>query len=150
MGTHYQGTEAERLALDAFIKLKRASESITSQLAHDFSDWNITESQFGILEALHHLGPMCQKVLGDKILKSTGNITLVVDNLEKRDFVTRVRDTEDRRFITIHLTTEGRNFIQHIFPDHVKRIFELFSVLSDEEQVSLGKICKKLGKKETL
>ncbi len=148
MGTHFKGSKNEKLALDAFIKLKRASESLSSRLAHDFSEWNITESQFGILEALFHLGPMCQKGLSDKILKSTGNITLVVDNLEKRNFVTRVRDTADRRFITIHLTDEGKNFIQKIFPEHVKKISEEFSILSSEEQISLGIICKKLGKKE--
>jgi MarR family 2-MHQ and catechol resistance regulon transcriptional repressor len=149
MGTKFKGTKKEVQALDSFIKLKRASETLTSRISSEFVKHNISESQFGVLETLYHLGPLCQKSLGDKILKSTGNITLVIDNLEKRHLVERVRDTEDRRFITIYLKPEGKKLIESIFPDHVKRITNEFSILSSDEQELLGKICKKLGKKET-
>ncbi|TGK50402.1 MarR family transcriptional regulator [Leptospira kanakyensis] len=147
MGTKFKGSKKEVQALDAFIKLKRAAESLSSRLISEFTKWSISESQFGVLETLYHLGPLCQKDLGDKILKSTGNITLVIDNLEKRSLVERVRSVEDRRFISVHLTTEGKKLIEQIFPDHVKRITSEFAVLSPEEQEVLGKICKKLGKK---
>ncbi len=147
MGTKFKGSKKEVQALDAFIKLKRAAESLSSRLISEFTKWNISESQFGVLETLYHLGPLCQKDLGDKILKSTGNITLVIDNLEKRSLVERVRGVEDRRFISVHLTTEGKKLIEQIFPDHVKLITSEFAVLSPEEQEVLGKICKKLGKK---
>ncbi len=146
MGTKFKGTKKEIQALDSFIKLKRATETLSARVTSDFSKMNISESQFGVLESLYHLGPLCQKSLSDKILKSTGNITLVIDNLEKRGLVERVRDTEDRRFITIYLTDIGKKLIETIFPDHVKRITNEFSVLSSDEQEVLGKICKKLGK----
>jgi len=146
MGSHHQGAPKEVKVLDAFIKLRRASESISARLSQDFLNWEITESQFGILEALLHLGPLCQKELGNKILKSTGNITLVIDNLEKRGFVFRVRETDDRRFIKVHLTDLGKSFIEKIFPFHVQRIKEEFAVLDDSELYELGQICKKLGK----
>ncbi|PJZ83599.1 MarR family winged helix-turn-helix transcriptional regulator [Leptospira harrisiae] len=147
MGTKFKGSKKEVQALDAFIKLKRAAESLSSRLISEFTKWNISESQFGVLETLYHLGPLCQKELGDKILKSTGNITLVIDNLEKRSLVERVRGVEDRRFISVHLTNDGKKLIEQVFPDHVKRITSEFAVLSPEEQEVLGKICKKLGKK---
>ncbi|TGN20379.1 MarR family winged helix-turn-helix transcriptional regulator [Leptospira idonii] len=149
MGTKFKGNKKEIQALDSFIKLKRASESLSSRVTAEFSKLNISESQFGVLETLYHLGPLCQKELGDKILKSTGNITLVIDNLEKRHLVERVRSVEDRRFISIHLTGDGKKFIESIFPDHVKRITNEFSVLTVEEQETLGNICRKLGKKDT-
>lgn len=149
MGTKFKGSKKEIQALDAFIKLKRASESLSSRITSEFSKNHISESQFGVLETLHHLGPLCQKELGEKILKSTGNITLVIDNLEKRHLVERVRGTEDRRFISVHLTSEGKKLIESIFPDHVKRITNEFSTLTADEQETLGKLCKKLGKKET-
>lgn len=147
MGTKFKGSKKEVQALDAFIKLKRAAESLSSRLISEFTKWNISESQFGVLETLYHLGPLCQKDLGDKILKSTGNITLVIDNLEKRSLVERVRGVEDRRFISVHLTSEGKKLIEQIFPEHVKQITSEFSVLSPDEQEVLGKICKKLGKR---
>ncbi|MCU0823217.1 MAG: MarR family transcriptional regulator [Leptospira sp.] len=150
MGTKFKGSKKEIQALDAFIKLKRASESLSSRVTAEFSKNQISESQFGVLETLYHLGPLCQKELGGKILKSTGNITLVIDNLEKRNLVERVRGVEDRRYITVHLTMNGKKLIEQIFPDHVKRITNEFSSLTSEEQDLLGKLCKKLGKKESV
>src|SRR4051794_22640586 len=89
--------------LNTYTKLMRAAESVTSRVNRSMSPFNLTISQFGVLEALFHKGPLCQRDIAAKILKSTGNITLVIDNLEKRGLVRRVRDTEDRRYLTVHL-----------------------------------------------
>jgi len=148
MGTHYQGTEREENTLDAFIKLMRATDSINNRLNRQLSDVGLTISQFGVLEALLHLGPLNQKALGEKLLKSGGNITLVIDNLEKSGWVERHQDPEDRRSMLIHLTDEGEEFISNYFPKHLERIISEFEVLSDEELEQLGNICKKLGLQE--
>lgn len=145
MGTHHTGSAEEVRALNAYIKLMRASESVNAKLMSELSSVNLTISQFGTLEALHHLGPLCQKDIGKKLLKSGGNVTLVVDNLEKRGLVERVRNTDDRRFITVGLTDEGRALIERVFPEHLIRIVEAFAGLSPEEQDQLSALCKKLG-----
>jgi MarR family 2-MHQ and catechol resistance regulon transcriptional repressor len=145
MGTHYQGSEREEKTLDAFIKFMRATDSINNRLNRQLSDVGLTISQFGVLEALLHLGPLNQKALGTKLLKSGGNITLVIDNLEKSGWVERHRDPEDRRSMLIHLTDEGEEFISGYFPKHLDRIVSEFEVLSVEELEQLGTICKKLG-----
>ena len=75
----------------------------------------LTISQFGVLEALHHKGPLCQRDIAVKILKSTGNITLVIDNLEKQGLVTRERTSEDRRYLTIRLTGQGADTYPYRF-----------------------------------
>ncbi len=87
MGTHYDGSESEVKTLNAFIKLMRASESINNRLNRHLAEQDLTVSQFGVLEALLHLGPLNQKSLAEKLLKSGGNITLVIDNLEKSGWV---------------------------------------------------------------
>ncbi len=145
MGTHFCGTPEQVQALDTYIKLERAADSVTSRINAHLSDYGLTVSQFGILESLHHLGPMCQKSLAGKILKSTGNITFVIDNLAKRDLVRRQRDTNDRRFITIHLTDEGATLISEIFPRHVEIVTREMGVLDGAEQESLGQLCRKVG-----
>lgn len=145
MGTKYQGSAKEMQSLNAFIKLKRAAESISSRLNVNLQAYNLTESQLGVLEALYHLGSMCQKELSQKILKSTGNITLVIDNLEKRDLVKRVRDESDRRYIIVTLTEQGTQLIRDFFPLHVKAISNEMSILTNEELSMLGAVCKKLG-----
>ena len=96
MGTHHQGSKSEILALDAYIKLMRAADSITAR-AHLVLPDGVTLTQFAALEALYHLGPLFQSELAAKLLKSGGNLTLVVDNLERDGFVSRTRDAADRR-----------------------------------------------------
>ncbi|WP_287128008.1 MarR family winged helix-turn-helix transcriptional regulator [Candidatus Cyanaurora vandensis] len=145
MGTHYQGTAAATLALDAYIKLVRATETLSARIHRPLAQADLTVSQFGVLEALWHLGPLCQRDLGAKLLKSGGNITLVVDNLEKRGLVQRERGTTDRRFISVHLTATGSSLIQQLFPAHVERVVANLSPLSSTEQEQLAQLCKKLG-----
>ncbi len=147
MGTHYEGSKKDKKTLNAFIKLMRATESINNRLNRHLADADLTVSQFGVMEALWHLGPLNQKSLGEKLLKSGGNITLVIDNLEKCDFVERQQDPSDRRAMLVHLTEKGERFIKSFFPKHLEQIREEFSVLSEKEKEELSRICKKLGLK---
>lgn len=144
MGTHHDGPPAEVAALDAFIKLMRAAESVAGR-AHAGLPKNLTAAQFGVLEALLHRGPLCQSALAAKLLKSAGNLTLVVDNLERDGHVRRERDANDRRYVTVHLTPKGRELIEHVFPDVAAAIARELSALTPGEQVTLGELCKKLG-----
>ncbi len=146
MPTHYNGSADQVRALDSYIKLTRAADSINSRLNISPSMSELTISQFGVLEALLHLGPQCQNVLGSKILKSNSNMTTVIDNLEKRGLVKRERGMEDRRMITIYLTESGKALIEKVLPQHVASIAKQFEVLSPEEHEQLGEILRKLGK----
>ena len=149
MPTHFEGTDQEVLALNTFIKFTRAAESLAARLARGETTGGLTVSQFGTLESLYHLGPMSQSDICAKLLKSSGNITLVIDNLERRGLVHRQRDSEDRRVVIVSLTEQGRELIERIFPGHVKAIEEQMSVLTPEEQATLGYLCRKLGKQES-
>lgn len=145
MGTKYKGSAKEVRALDSYIKLVRATEAVNARTSQNFAAAGLTVSQFGVLEALFHGGPLCQRDLAKKILKSTGNITMVIDNLEKRQLVQRERDAEDRRFITVQLTDAGRQLISSIFPEQLAAIMAEMGTLTDEEQDELGRLCRKLG-----
>jgi MarR family 2-MHQ and catechol resistance regulon transcriptional repressor len=144
MGTHHRGSKAEIDALNAYIKLMRAAESITAR-SHSVLPKGITLSQFSVLEVLLHRGSMCQSDLAGKLLKSGGNITFVVDNLEKAGHVVRERNPADRRFVTVSLTTPGRAFITELFPTVAASITREFAALSSAEQFTLGWLCKKAG-----
>jgi MarR family 2-MHQ and catechol resistance regulon transcriptional repressor len=73
-------------------------------------------------------------------------MTMVLDNLEKRGFVRRERDVEDRRMVMIHLTPSGQEIIERVFPQVVAKISSEFAILTLEEQEVLGRLCKILGK----
>ncbi len=145
MGTHYQGTAEERRALDAYIKLSRAAETVTQRVHAHLGAHDLTISQFGVLEALYHLGPLQVGQVGEKILKSSGNMTLVVDNLEKRGLVARQRREDDRRCIELHLTENGRSLIESIMPHHVAQVVAAMEALSPEQQTQLAALCRQLG-----
>jgi MarR family 2-MHQ and catechol resistance regulon transcriptional repressor len=145
MGTKYAGTAAEVRALNAFINLVRAAESIAARTTGMFRRYGLTESQFGVMEMLHHLGPMCQADLGRKLLKTSGNMTTVIDNLEKRDLVRRERSHEDRRYITVHLTPEGQRLVEEVFPQHMEAIVDEMQSLSAAEQEQLRTLCRRVG-----
>jgi MarR family 2-MHQ and catechol resistance regulon transcriptional repressor len=148
MPTHYRGTTKEVRALNTFIKFTRAFESMSARLFRCGSLEHLTVSQFGVLESLYHLGPLCLGEIGSKLLKSSGNITLVVDNLEKQGLVKRLRDSDDRRVVNVSLTPAGRQAVEQILPGHVAAIVEEMSVLTPDEQETLGRLCLKLGKRE--
>ncbi|MCB8978213.1 MAG: MarR family transcriptional regulator [Ardenticatenaceae bacterium] len=145
MGTHYEGTAEETLALDCYIKLSRAAESVSQQINAHLRDHDLTISQFGALEALYHLGPMQSGEIGQKILKTSGNMTMVIDHLEKRGLVTRQRREDDRRCVDIHLTETGRTLIEAILPAHVAGVEATLSALTQTEQTQLAALCRTLG-----
>ena len=144
MGTRHRGTNEEINALNAFIKLQRASESVATRV-HSVLPEGLTITQFGVLEALHHIGPLCQGELAEKLLRSGGNLTLVVDNLEKAGYVLRERDPADRRFVVVKLTDKGQAFISDIFPKILANVTREMAALSSTELLDLGRLCKKVG-----
>lgn len=148
MGTRYIGTQDEVLALDTYIKLVRAAESVSNRIHRNLADSDLTVSQFGVLEALLHLGSLHQRDLAEKLLKSGGNMTLVIDNLEKRELVKRDREVGDRRCIKVSLTSKGKQLISSFFPSHVAAVVGEMSILTPDEQEELGRLCRRLGKKE--
>jgi MarR family 2-MHQ and catechol resistance regulon transcriptional repressor len=145
MPTRYRGDLTDVRALDAYLKLMRCAASVQGRLERRLLGLGLTDSQFGVLEALLHLGPSPQHELGRAIFSSRANVTTVVDNLERRRLVRRERDARDRRQVIVHLTPVGRERIEEVFPGQVRAIVEEFSALTTEEQEQLGRLCKRLG-----
>jgi MarR family 2-MHQ and catechol resistance regulon transcriptional repressor len=145
MATHYKGNPAEVRALNAYIKMMRAANSITALVNKALINDNLTISQFGILETLFHLGNLQQHTLGEKLLKSGGNITTVVDNLEKRGLIERERCKSDRRCIWVKLTKDGRQLISEVFPKIAKLIGSAMNTVSADELTQFGDLSKRIG-----
>ncbi len=145
MGTHFKGNKKEEIALESWIKLQRASNSVFRNIRPSMVQYTLSTTQFAVLEVLLHLGPLSQKVIGQKLLISSGNTVKVIDNLERDKLVSREPDPNDRRAYKIVLTKEGERIIKKIFRDHVTNIVESFSILTKKEQIELSRLCKKLG-----
>lgn len=148
MGTRYPGTKEEIRALDAYIKLSRAAESVSARIHQHLEAEQLTATQFGVLEALLHLGSLSQRELAQKLLRSGGNITLVIDNLEKRQLVKRMRAPKDRRVVSVCLSEKGEQLISEIFARHVAVVVDEMSILTETEQEELSHLCRRLGTRE--
>ncbi|MGH9773702.1 MAG: MarR family winged helix-turn-helix transcriptional regulator [Candidatus Acidiferrales bacterium] len=148
MPTHYKGKEKEKRALNALIPLFRAVDTLAGLAAARIERHGLTAGQFGVLETLLHLGPMCQREIAAKLLRSGGNTTLVVDNLEKLGLVRRERRRDDRRMITVRLTPHGRKAITKIFREHAAATAREMSALTVAEQEELRRLCRKLGRSQ--
>ena len=133
-------------ALSAFVKLRRAVNTLSARLNPALQkEHGLTESQFGVLEALWHLGPMPQARLCEKLLVSGSNLTTVMDNLERSGLVHRGENPDDRRAHLVRLSPRGEALIARAFPAHAARVTALLGALTAPEQKQLGQLCRKLG-----
>ena len=145
MPKRYGGTDAEKLQIDAYVKMMRCADTVQNQLARNVEAHGITLSQLGVLEILLHHGEQNQKSLAQKMLRSGANMTTIIDNLEKRGIVARTRSGDDRRQIMITLTPAGKKLIEDLFPLHLQNIFRMMSVLSADELELYARLSRKLG-----
>lgn len=133
-------------ALRLWIALARCYLTFSRAVAGKVSEYGLTTPQFGVLEALHHLGPLTLGELADKLLVTGGNVTYVMDRLEEEGLVKRERCGEDRRVIWAKLTVRGREVIREVFPEHTEYVEGLAAELGPAEQETLRSLLKKLGK----
>jgi len=136
--------EQER-ALRLWIALARCYSTFSRAIASKVHEYGLTPPQFGILEALYHLGPLSLGDLANKLLVTGGNVTYVMDRLEEQGLVYRERSPEDRRIIQAKLTGKGHALMADVFPGHVAYVEELCGTLDPGEQESLRALLKKLG-----
>jgi MarR family 2-MHQ and catechol resistance regulon transcriptional repressor len=132
-------------ALGLWVKLARVYETFLHRTAEDIRSYGLTPPQFAVLECIGHSGQMRLGDVTRKMLATGGNTTVVIDNLEKRGLVERIRDKKDRRVIFVTLTLKGKKLFKDIFPKHTELIVKLCSVLTHKEQKTLSDLLKKLG-----
>ena len=141
---HY-GAKADR-ALALWVKLARAFAVFNHRTSEHIRSFGLTQAQFGALECIGHRGPLTLGALCRKRLVSGGNMTVVVDNLERDGLVERVRSTQDRRTIVVRLTPKGKALFVRIFRPHAEYVASLTEALTGSEQLRLSFLLKKLGR----
>ncbi len=133
------------LALNTWMKLARAFSTFNRMTTENIKNYGLTQPQFAVIEILGHLGPLRVGEICKKMLVTGGNMTLVLDNVEKMGLIERIHSKEDRRAIVVQLTKEGKDLFDKIFYSHAEYVTQLMSVLTQEEQKTLGDLLKKLG-----
>lgn len=139
-------SEKERLeALKLFIVLSRSNKVLHEATNQFFQDNGLNPTEFAVLELLYHKGRQPLQKIGNKILLASGSITYVVDKLERRGFIRRIASEEDRRVTYAEISSEGKQYMDELFPRHELQLVELLNVLTVEEKATLTELLKKLG-----
>jgi MarR family transcriptional regulator, 2-MHQ and catechol-resistance regulon repressor len=134
------------IALKTWVVLARAYLAISRHVAADVARYDLTASEFGILEALYHKGPLLLGDLQRKILVTSGGVTYLVNRLADKGLVTRESFPGDKRSRFAVLTPQGSALIKQIFPGHAKRLAKVMGELSPKEQKKLTVMLRTLGK----
>lgn len=136
--------EKSKIALELFEKLSKATDKLRKIQAKQMFEQKLTAPQFSVLDVLYKNGSLPLKKISEELMVTGANITCVVDNLEKENFVKRVPSSEDRRVINAELTPLGKNKIDSIYPEFSKNITDVFANLSEAEQKELLRILSKI------
>jgi len=138
-----EALKANGLALSTFVVFSRAEHAIHEKEMKTIKQSGLTAMQFGVLEALYNKGPLKICEVMEKLLTTSGNITVVVKNLERDGLIRKEQDPKDGRACKLAITEEGKKTMERVLPAHYANIGAIFGALSDEEMRTLKEILKK-------
>jgi len=134
-------------ALHAWLIMLKAWQSMLRYASPTLLQEGLGESDFRVLEVLLHKGPMPVNAIGPKVALNPGSVSVAVDRLYEKGFVSRVECSRDRRVRTVSLTEKGRKMFVPLFRRHAALIKRVFEDVSPEELQRLEAVVKKIGKR---
>ena len=123
----------------------RAVKAIEKVDRDSIAGSNLNFSDFSIMEALLHKGPMPINAIGEKVLLTSGSMTAAANRLEEKGFIKRNQDPSDARSFYLHLTKKGRRLIEDVFDKHSQNLEKIAAVLNAEERSEFVRLLKKVG-----
>jgi MarR family transcriptional regulator, 2-MHQ and catechol-resistance regulon repressor len=129
-----------------WLVMMKAFHAVGGYASHSFQSHGLGDSDFRVLEALLHKGPLPVNTIGPKVFLTPGSISIAVDRLYEKGLVTRTESGTDRRVRVVDLTPKGRDLISAIFSVHAKDMEKLAEILTRTEKVQLVNALKRLGK----
>jgi MarR family 2-MHQ and catechol resistance regulon transcriptional repressor len=125
--------------------LGRAAKAIERVDRDSIAYAGLNLSDFSILEALLHKGPLPINTIGEKVLLTSGSMTTAANRLEEKGLIKRIQDPSDGRCFYLHLNKSGRRLIADVFDRHSQNLEKIAAVLNSEERSELVRLLKKIG-----
>jgi DNA-binding MarR family transcriptional regulator len=121
---------ATRRRYEALLQLLRTSETIWNASRLFFARWELSPSQFNILNLLGgHADGLTQTALSQALITHRSNVTGLVDRLEKRGLLVRKAVPGDRRAYSVQLTKAGAQLVAEILPEYYARAEAAFEAI---------------------
>jgi MarR family 2-MHQ and catechol resistance regulon transcriptional repressor len=133
-------------APQVWIVLARSHRALSTLVERSIADLGLCVSDFMMLEALLHKGPLTITEIQAKVLLASGSMTAAADRLEQRGLVFRKTTAADRRARVLELTPKGRLLVEAAFKQHSRDLEQVMSVLNDDEKQQLYAPLQKLGR----
>ena len=137
--------EVDTSGVHVWLVLWKASRAVEAHALRNVAGLDMGLSDFGVLEALLHKGPLSIKDVGAKVLLTSGSITTAVDRLEQKGLVERFNDKQDRRSRIVRLTATGRKVIKKAFAEHKLAMEQAVSGLDLKDRAQLIELLRRLG-----
>lgn len=128
-----------------WIVLARSHRALTLLVEHSIANAGLCLSDFMVIEALLHKGPLTITEIQQKVLLALGSMTAAVDRLEQKGLIVRKTTTADRRARLLQLTAEGKKVATQVFKTHSADLQNVMAILSDTEMQQTYETLKKLG-----
>jgi len=135
----------EPTAPKLWIVLARCYRALATAVERGITNLGLCLTDFMVLEALLHKGPLTIGEIQAKVLLASGSMTAAVDRLEAMGLLVRKTTTKDRRARILELTRKGRQLIQRAFAEHARELERMMSVLTEQEKGALYAGLRKLG-----
>lgn len=131
-------------AMKTYLRIERLRLKIHNETVAYLSKNNLTFNQFKVLEVLYHRGDLNISSITKLTMSTPGNITVVIRNLKRDNWITSISNEEDKRSSILTLTSKGKEVIKQVFPTHSKKLSAHFDVLKEEELDTLYKLLDKV------
>ncbi len=132
--------------LKTLTTLFRAANSLERVIKEDVFKYGLNVSEFGVLEAIYHKGPMNVKDVLAKVLIANSSMTYVIENLVTKGYIIKKQCTVDKRRFLLDLSEKGKDLLDKIFPIHYNNMRSILDILDSDEEVALQKSLSKIGR----
>lgn len=126
--------------------LFRAHNALTNLIKEDIAQYGLNTTEFGVLEALYHKGPLAVKDIIDKVLIAASSMSYVIEVLKKKGYIKSIKSETDKRSYVISLTDTGIGFMERIYPEHQAKLSTVLNRLTEAEEANLRLYLKRIGK----
>jgi DNA-binding MarR family transcriptional regulator len=125
--------------------LFRCVDTFQSEIASSVNEMGLSLTSFMALEALYHKGPLNVAQLQSKVLIANSSLSYVIEQLALKDLIRIESDSDDRRRKVCSLTSKGKQIMSEIYPKHVLDQRERLDRLTQDEEMQLQHLLKKIG-----
>jgi MarR family transcriptional regulator, 2-MHQ and catechol-resistance regulon repressor len=145
-GTHNALPDDRGATLELVIAVGRALQAMERHVRPHLMQSGLAMTEFAVLEALYHKGPLRLGEIRDRILLTGASTTYVVKKLEERGLMRRRTSSEDSRVVFGELTAKGRALIDDVFPVHVQRLQQAAAGLTVSEKREASRLLRALSR----